>query len=560
MASAVRESPVVAAMPPSAVIARLRGAGPWIWGVLVAIVTIRFYFRYGPGQMHLNHEGVSYVHRVVEFLSCLRAGYAFPEWAVDFRGGLGSPYFAYYQPGFFYVASAFAALLPVEPALGVTLIVFSVVGYAGLLRLVGERFGTAAGILAGTMLLMSPYSRVEVYVRGDLSEYCGMMMLPVALWCLVGWMEQGRQIHWFVLSVACGVLIAMHPAAALLGYGMLGLAIVVYGVALRSPRRAVGALTALLVGGGLAAFFWLPVALEWHLVQGYRAATGGYAYFRHFVDPSTLIVAGKQDLVPVKLTPVMLGLIGASSVLLLVERRTVRAAQWRLVVTLWLTAGVSAFMMGPASRPVWEALPLLQRIQFPWRVMLVITVALATLSACTPAYARTLALAGIAVASWTPLTKMPMRLQYAVVETRADLLRIFVRPDAADEWLPWGARPYRADDVPREARCDVPECRAEKIEREPGHLRTRVTTPRPASVVLPHYFFPIGWKATRNGVPVPLARANDGLMRLVLPAGDSVIDVAFTTTPRRWVGVGVSAITLVGLLLGAVVTRRREAG
>src|SRR6267142_1905302 len=87
---------------------RLWSTAPWLWGAFIAAAVCRFFFTYGPGDSYFNHEGYRYIYRIVEFLASLKAGYAFPQWAVDFRSGLGSPYFSYYQPGFFYVAAAFA--------------------------------------------------------------------------------------------------------------------------------------------------------------------------------------------------------------------------------------------------------------------------------------------------------------------------------------------------------------------------------------------------------------------------------------------------------------------
>jgi hypothetical protein len=274
----------------------------------------------------------------------------------------------------------------------------------------------------------------------------------------------------------------MHPAAALLGYGMLGLATAGYGVALRVPRRAAAALAALLAGGGLAAFFWVPVALEWDLVHGDRAAINLYAYFFHFVDPWTLVFEARQGHTPAKIPRLVLALIGAASVALVVRRRSVSAAQWRLVAVLWLMMAVSAFMMGSASRPVWDVLPFLHRIQFPWRLMVVVNVVAAALSGCTPAFARTLAALAIGMSVWTSLGSNPLPWSYPIVETRADILIFFARPDAVDEWLPRDARAFKEGEGPWQPRCDPPECRVRGFERAPGRLRFEVTTPVAASV------------------------------------------------------------------------------
>ena len=158
-----------------------RRMAPGLWGALLAACLCYSFFTYEPGQMHLTHEAYSYVYRLVEFADVLASGHPFPQWASDFRQGLGSPYFGYYQPGFFYAASAFATVLSPAAAIGAALWCFAVLGYAGVFRLVRDRFGALAGTLAGTALLLGPYPRSDLYARGDFSEYAGMLLLPFIL-------------------------------------------------------------------------------------------------------------------------------------------------------------------------------------------------------------------------------------------------------------------------------------------------------------------------------------------------------------------------------------------
>jgi hypothetical protein len=498
--------------------------------------------------MHMSADGPSYVSRLVEFLSCLRAGYAFPQWATDFRAGLGSPYFSYYQPGFFYVASVFATMLPPVRAIGVALGGFSLLGYSGMLRLVGDRFGASAGVLAGSALLLSTYSITEVYQRGDFSEYAGMMTLPVLLHWLTGWLEGGRPSYWRALAVGCAALIVLHCVGGLLGYGVLALTTLWYAAATRSWRRALWAVAALVAGCGMAAFYLLPLAFEWKLVQGDRAALWYYHYSRHFVDPLALVgAAPKRDLVPVYLGPVVPALIAVSTTLLVALRRRVSRAERRLVVAAWVIVAVSVFMIGPASDWVWATLPLVGRIQFPWRFLLVLTVATSALAGSMVAWQRVAMVAGIAALVGTTTTDITnVRAQQLPATTR-DIASVYFIPDVMDEWLPTGAVHLDKNAVPREPRCE-PSCTVEGFARDPGRLRVRVVAEGEARLVLPHYFFPVGWRATLDGRPAPLEATPEGLMLLRLPGG-GLVELTFTMTPMRRLGVVVSALTLAGWLV-----------
>jgi hypothetical protein len=527
----------------------LRRAAPWVWGGIVATGLCRFFFTYSPGEIHVSADGASYVSRLVEFLSCLRGGYPFPQWAIHFRQGLGSPYFSYYQPGFFYAASLFSVALPPLPAIGMTLWTFSLVGYAGMFWLVRERFGVAAGVLAGSALLLSNYSLIEVYQRGDFSEYAGMMTLPVLLHWLTGWLEHGRPWHWRALGVGCAVLVLLHCVAGLLGYGVLALTTLWYAAATRSWRRALWVVAALVAGAGMAALYWVPLAFEWNLVQGDRAMMTIYKYSRHFVNPLELLTrVRKRGLVPVYLGPVVPALIAAATLFLVVQRRRVTAPQWRLVVAMWALVAIAAFMMGPVSEGVWATAPLLERIQFPWRFLLVLTVATSALAGAVVGWPRIAMVVGLVGLAVITVPRAPIVRPRQLPASAADIARVYFAPDVAGEWLPRGATLLRGHQVPAAPLCEPSSCQVEAFERQPGRLRVRLVTEDGARLVLPHYYFPVGWQARIDGTPVDLAATPEGLMLVRLDRG-GLLELTFTMTPMRRLGVLVSAVMFGGWLL-----------
>ena len=532
-----------------------------LWGGALATWLTWRYFTYPPGSMHWNHEGATYVLRLIEFVDCLRAGQLFPQWASDFRGGLGGPYFGYYQPGFFYVASVFTPFLSMTAALGAALWCLSLAGFLATAALVRPRFGGAAGLLAGSALLLSPYPRIELYMRGDLSEYAGMMMLPAALYALVTWFEETHPHTWCGLAFCSGALVVLHAVVGLVGYGVLAVATVWYAVTLGAWRRGVGAVGALLLGIGLTTFYWLPVALEWSFARGDIMAAGPFHYARHFVLARQLLGwEGKRLHIPVSLGPVVPALMIVGAMLWLIRPKERRAAQGRLVMLFWVIAVVAAFLMTSPSQPVWEKLLLLQKLQFPWRLLVVVTVATAVLAGCQPAWPRVVAPVGIAALLFLVVGLKPGPLvPYTAMHTGADLRAIHFGPDGVGEWLPRGARNFANATVPQEPTC-TPACESASLERGQGWLRIRLTTEQTASVVLPHYFFPAGWQVTLDGAAIELDRSPDGLMLLVVPpVRDGVIEARFYGTPMRRRGIAISAGAL-ALWLAALANGRFRRG
>ncbi len=534
--------------------AAIARAAPWLWGGLVATWLCRFYFALAPGDVHLNHEMYSTVHRTIEFLDLLRSGYLFPHWAVDFRGGLGSPYFGYYEPGFFYLASAFAWTLPVPLALASALWVLSMLGYGGMLALVRPRFGTSAAVLAATALLAAPYVRTDLYVRGDQPEFTGMMLLPAGLACLTAWLDDGCVACWFGVAVLGAACICAHPVAGLLAYGAFA-AIIGCWVLLRGDRRrAVVSLGALAGGIGLAGFYLGPVTLEWRLIEGARLTANSSDFRLHFVGLLELLgVRTRSGFV------LMQPALGAPALLLALVGVGSSAWQWpkltwpqrRLVVAMGLLVAATAWLMHPTSVVVWDAVPLLPFLQFPWRFSIVLAVALATLAGCLPRRATIVLVAGLVLQAWAVWDFAPFPLAHGQLypATARGLTAEFVAPDVADEWMPRGATAFRPPSVPVEP-VTTGRCRVEELTRAGGRMRAHLVGPGPCEVVLPHYFFPVGWTATVDGTPVPLDRTASGLMRVTSPSGGT-LELRFGTTPGRRLGVLLSATTLALLVVAA---------
>jgi hypothetical protein len=470
--------------------------------MLVAAWLFRFYLVLQPGEIYLNHEAYSSVQRVIEFQDLLRAGYLFPHWAIDFRGGLGSPYFGYYQPGFFYVASVFAWLLPFPVWLAATLWTLALIGYGGVLALVRARFGTAGGVLAGTTLLVSPYVRTEAYWRGDCPELMGMMLLPPALHWLTSWLDGRRAAHWWGLSFAAAWSILAHPVAGLLSYGAF-VVVIAYWVATGGDRRrAASALAALGVGVGLAAFYLAPVLLEWPLIEGGRLtmdASGFHGFPSHFVEVGELLGLRIRPGFVVRpgVGAAPLGLAAVALATVAWRRSRLPASPRRLVGALVVLTLGTTWLMHASSRVVWEAFPLLPFLQFPWRFLVVLTVALAALGGCLALGGRVVLMAGLALHGWTlwHVVPTPLLRDYLHPATARELATEFVAPDVADEWLPRGAARLRPPNVPTWPTCSG-RCRVEGYERAAGVLRADVVAEQPSDVVLPHYFFPVGWSAT----------------------------------------------------------------
>lgn len=523
----------------------------------------RTYFLWPPNRMPLNHERHHYVYRLVEFRDLLAAGYWSPQWATHFRGGLGSPYFSYYQPGFFYLAS----LVPwsVDPlrALGLVIIAGLVFGCVATFAFVRSRFGTAAGVVGAIALLAAFYPRVEIVVRGDLSEFTAMMLVPWALQRFLDAFERGRLRDLAGLAIAVAAIVCTHPAVGLFLGLALGVALVAFTAVGGAWWPGARVVTALAVGVGLAGFYALPVALEIEHVSSELAFGHGYHYTRHWVSPLELFDPAARHPFPVVVGTLVVAVAALNIAWFLARPATWPPGQRRFLGFVLLLIGFLVFLMSPASAFVWSLVPPLEQVQFPGRALAVVTPALALAAGAVGGtvvarwrWAGGVALVLVALAQNVAGMKPGPRLPFAHVTNAADLVTAqHFRPDVADEWLPRGADILRREDVPFWPVVTGGGCVARGFWRRQGVLEVHIDdNPDGCLVTLPHFFFPLGWRAAADGTDasVRLEQGPRGLMQLAVPpAVEGRVETRFTMTPMRrlgWLVTALSATVGMGLL------------
>ena len=139
---------------------------------------------------------------------------------------------------------------------------FSIAGYLGMLTLIGNRFSVAAGTLAGTFLLTAPYIHSELYVRGDLSEYAAMMLVPGMLSAMLRFCEQPSRWTGLIGATLAAMVVMTHPAIGLVLFGLLPVLLAVASISSRNANWSIRGGTLLAFGAGLSAVYWFPVFRE----------------------------------------------------------------------------------------------------------------------------------------------------------------------------------------------------------------------------------------------------------------------------------------------------------
>jgi hypothetical protein len=383
-------------------------------------------------------------------------------------------------------------------------------------------------------------------------------------------------------AVSQALLLLSSNPVALITFPALLLFLGWLAYAERSGRVLLRGIWCLALGLGLSAFFWLPALAERRFVHLSRLLEGYLDYRHHFVYPQQffhspwgygLSLAGPQDGMSFALGPVHLLLAFASLFLLWRIRRT-RPRRGLAISFSLLLLLLATFLASRGAMLLWERLPLLHYLEFPWRLLSLAAVSTALLCGfpfllLPPGRRRLANLLMLLLLAALFLFGFPK----ARPETFLNVDEADYNPQAiASQGLAvTTAREYEPIWV-QERPLAPAEAPVSLLAGQGRLLSTRVS---PTQVVLQAdiieqarlqvnlFYFP-GWTLTVDGVQVPIDYHNpQGLIQFSLPPGEHQVQVLFLDTPvRRWstrLSVGAVLLLLLTLWLGRVDRPRRSA-
>jgi hypothetical protein len=379
-------------------------------------------------------------------------------------------------------------------------------------------------------------------------------------------------------------LICHLPASLILAPAFVAEVVAVSGVSPHHRYRVGALLGASCLAVGMAAFYLVPAIVELPLVQIEGLTAEGTDFHRHFV-PAWLwthflwtydwnyfgtSVSDPRTLMPVHISLVQWGSFLASIAVIgggLLMRRAradlVHLGVWTCVMAY------AMFMMNDASVWIWERVPPLRFVQFPWRFFLLISIAGAALAAALISRIpnRTLA-AGLAIAvllfhiHFYDRRLRPERyIPYAEMNIDSAAWTRDLRRGARDfeepSYDPIGASRTAAP----AAAVTVTGGRAvtSVIVRTDTDLQVRVASFGESRLQVNIPWFP-GWSIAVDGTPRAAARTGDGYQAIDLGNGPHVVRAHRSQIPLEVVsnGVTIGSTTILMLLWAAAAWRTKN--
>jgi len=347
----------------------------WAMALLLAIFAVYPALAY-PIEEYAQDAAAFHVYRGIVFTAARADGWLFPRWAPAINAGLGRPLFAFYAPMVYYLMDALRALGIAHPVAWRLITALALLaGAAGMFGLALRLFKRAdVALVCSAAFTYAPHLLKDLFERGS-PQGLPVVLYPWMLWALLRLADRPSGRRLAVASLCWAVMLLLHTAAALWLLPVIGLFLAY--LALRVGCRPVwSCLAAVVAGLLLASFFLVPFAVERQYVQAERNHAADYTQpdrnplaLADLLAPPTVFDTGLAhngmgvSIGPLHALPLVLGLgVG----LMLWRRKRVceavltSGAALLGLATIWLQTGWADL--------VWRALPLLNILEFRWRL------------------------------------------------------------------------------------------------------------------------------------------------------------------------------------------------
>jgi hypothetical protein len=350
----------------------------------------------------------------------LRHGH-YPQWAFSPAWNAGEPRFIFYPPVSWLLGALLTALLPIS-AVPIVYIFLAIAASGFAMHHLAKHYVSApAALLASAFYLANPYMLFCSFERTAFAELLAAAWIPLLLLAVLRprptiqgiaipiallWLTNAPAAvmgcYTFALIATLRVVLSLTQKPVILSGASRSEAQSKDPDALISPqplepfqpqstlRLALTCILGTLLGLTLPAFYLIPAAYQRRFVQVAMAIIPNMRYQDNFLFTRTTDTP--HNIVNHTASTLALTVLGltvlAISVLILTPRPTSKTrtqAQPTLSpipyplspVLLALLTTVIAFLLVPLSSPIWEHLPNLAYLQFPWRLLTILSAVLA---------------------------------------------------------------------------------------------------------------------------------------------------------------------------------------
>jgi 6-pyruvoyl-tetrahydropterin synthase related domain len=522
--------------------------GSVIWAPLLAIATaafaveVPFLFR-GTAS---GHDLEFHLYSWLEVLSQWKLGILYPRWAALAHFGYGEPRFVFYPPVSWTLGALLGAIFPWVAASSIYIWLVLVAAGVSMFVLARRWLDRRDATFAAVLYAVNPYHLVIIYWRSAFAELLASSLLPLVVLLLLRHGERRRRTTVPLAIVLAAAWLINAPAAVMIHYSLV-LIVLVIAWQRRSPIILLVTIAAVILGAALAAFYFVPAIYEQKWVNIAEAVSAGARPLDNFLFVHTTDTdhdAFNRVISWIAVTETAVTFLAAWAARK--WRKNDRTLWYALVI--WTAA--CGLMMFSFSNPLWNILPKLRFMQFPWRLMLCVDVPFTLFVAFgikrwVTRVAIYVALLGVLAFVWRHY-QPPWWDTAADLREMQDMMADGTGYEGTDEYAPTGADPSEIDKGARRVTVEGEAHAAIRVTQWDSKARSfTAEMSAPDNLVLRLFNYP-AWRVEVNDQLVQAGtREGTGQMLVPVLAGVNRVEITFARTWDRTLGGWISLLALV---------------
>lgn len=349
--------------------------------LLIALIFPTYKFFLGKMMFTFNDE--TQIANFHQYFKAIDLGQFPPRWATDMNYEYGSPFPSFnYQLPYYLGYLGHLLGIPITATFKYLLALSLIVGAIGMYFLGLTITGSSLiSIFVGVLYTYTPYQAIDHYVRGAIGECFALSLLPwLFLSCLL-LIKKNSTSRQLGTGLIFGLIIISHQPAALFTIPLFTLLFCTIAILTKKRDLFFSLLKSVFLGLTLSAYYWVPVILE----KSFIKASSPFNYIDQFPFIWQLIYSRwtytganpfSNDTFSFQIGIVNIIILALALITLFISvLKKFKASLDLWLIRLIVVAIIGViFLMNIRSDFIWRSFPLMQVIQFPWRLLMFTTV------------------------------------------------------------------------------------------------------------------------------------------------------------------------------------------
>ncbi len=552
--------------------------------ILLAILIFPTY-KFFLGKMMFTFNDETQIANFHQYFKAIDLGQFPPRWATDMHFEYGSPLLSFnYQLPYYVGYLGHLLGLPITVIYKLLLILSFLFGALGMYLLGTSITGSnLISVFAGVLYTYTPYQSIDHYVRGAIGESFALALLPWLFYSCLLLVRKNSSLRQLVTGLIFGLIIISHQPAALFTIPIFAILFGSAALLTKKPAALFGLTKSTVLGLALSAYYWVPVILEKSFIQ----ASSPFNYISQFPFLWQLVYSRwtytganpfSNDTFSFQIGIVNLITLAIALIVLLVSTLKKFKASldlWFLRLTVIAIFGV-IFLMNIRSDFIWRGFPLMQVIQFPWRLLMFTTLFTSVLYLFVIKYIPK---------PWNNRLTLLFLISSIFINAgyfRPGLIidhddRYFLHrflPRAAlqpgesisasylqnaEDYVPLPTKAVRPKNLPAAKLTSQSIATGIKVTKtNPFSYHARVDN-QVSDVLTYHAFYYPGWEVKVDGFPTKINPDVIGAITFELSPGQHEVDILFTDTPVRLLSniISLGALAFTSTYLVYYLSKRR---